>query len=108
LTPIRFWSLIAAMKHYFLVSVTIPEQTQYDKWQSWLAFLSHNTLHRKITAETQRLADNVWLIDQSTGAIFFSHLVSQADGYGLKPQVRFLTEDSTISGGKPDEAKQEI
>jgi hypothetical protein len=93
LTTVHFWLLIAGMKHYFLVSVTIPEREKHDRWQAWLQFLSNNALHNKLSKGSQKLAENVWLIEKASGVIFFSHLVSEADAYGLNPQVRFLTED---------------
>lgn len=88
---------MAGMKHYFLVSITIPDNTKYDKWQSWNAFLANPQLPTETGAGIQKLAQNVWLIERASGALFFSHLVSLADGYGLNPQVRFLLEEETAA-----------
>jgi hypothetical protein len=83
------------MKHYFLLSVTIPDFAIHDSWQSWLGFLYKYPLHKKTPAGIERLAENVWLIERASGVTFLSHLVSDADGSGLNPKVRFLMEDES-------------
>jgi hypothetical protein len=97
LTTLGFWRLLAGMKHYFLVSLTIPERTKSDMWQLWLGFLDKYPPHKKTPGGIQRLAQNVWLIDRANGVTFLSHLVSDADGNGLNPQVRFLMEDEVVA-----------
>lgn len=81
------------MKHYFLASLTIPDKTAHDSWQLWQSFLYKYPTHKKTPEGIQRLAENVWLIERANGVTFLSHLVSDADGNGLNPQVRFLMED---------------
>ena len=93
LTLFGFVCLLSDMKHFFLVSLTIPEDIKYDSQQSWLGFLDRYPVHKEAPAGIQRLAQNVWLIERANGAIFLSRLVSDADGSGLNPQVRFLMED---------------
>jgi hypothetical protein len=94
LTAAAFWRLMAGMKHYFLFSIAIPDRSKSDIWQLWLGFLHKYPTHKKAPEGTQRLAENVWLIDRATGVTFLSHLVSEADGCGLNPQVRFLMEET--------------
>ena len=97
LTTPDFCRLIAGMKHYFLVSITIPDRHDSAPWQWWLALLDNHGLHKKTPAGTQRLSENVWLIERDNGVSFLSHLIYEAEQRKLKHQVRFLMEDEAVT-----------
>jgi hypothetical protein len=81
------------MKHYILVSVTIPERSKTARWQAWQGFLQALAEQADKSPENGKLAENVWLLPRENGVSFFATLVHQAEHFGLQPQVRFLRED---------------
>jgi len=81
-----------AMKHYFLVSITIPDRTKAAPWQLWLGFLNSHPTHKEAPKGIERLAENVWLIPRDNGVSFLSSLVYEAAQIPLTCTVRFLTE----------------
>jgi hypothetical protein len=81
------------MKHYFLVSITIPSRDDPAPWQWWLQFLEIHAAHKKIPEGSQRLADNVWLLERDNGINYLASLISEAAPRKLKHQVLFLMSD---------------
>jgi hypothetical protein len=81
------------MKHYILVSITIPEKPTSEKGHLWLGFRQALAERLKQHVQSGRLAENVWLLDRDNDVKFFAFLVHEAEQSELPLQVRFLTED---------------
>ena len=81
------------MKHYILISITIPPPDAPTTRDIWRNFLFDNPAHKPLPEGGARLAENVWLLDRATGVNILARLVSHAEDVGLKPQVQFLKED---------------
>ena len=82
------------MKHYILVSVTIPEKSTSEKGQLWLGFRQALAERLKQRAQSGRLAENVWLLERDNDIRFFAFLVREAEQSELPLQARFLMEDN--------------
>jgi hypothetical protein len=91
------------MKHYILVSITIPDRRAVVKWQAWRGLQEALESQAEQAEGIEKLSDNVWLIPRDSGVSFLGFLVHQADEDELRYRVRFLMEDdSAMPGAKPE------
>jgi hypothetical protein len=80
------------MKHYILLSVTVPAQTD-AAYGDWLTVSSRLEAIASKSEGLQRLAPNVWLLPRDAGMPFVAECMALASRSNLQAQPRFLNSD---------------
>jgi hypothetical protein len=89
------------MKHYILLSVEIPPQTEnalYSKWRTLAQYLAQQFEPlTKTTKRSWQLGEGVWLLPRDQGMLFVAECIARARERSLKAEARFLSEDDEPS-----------
>jgi hypothetical protein len=89
------------VKHYILLSVEVPPQTesaQYSKWLTLAQYLARQLEPlTKTTKRSVQLGEGVWLLPRDQGMIFAAECIARARASSLKVEVRFLSADDEPS-----------
>jgi hypothetical protein len=85
------------MKHYILLSVEVPPQTEsakYNKWRDLAQYLAQQLESlTKTTEGIARLGEGVWLLPRDQGMTFAAECMARARASSLKVEARFLSAD---------------
>ena len=81
------------MKHYILVHVLKPANSDYAGRQEWLSFVTDTREIELKAKDSQVLAENVWLLDRDNDVACLATIAHAASNVGLKYTTRFLTAD---------------
>jgi len=85
------------MKHYILLSVEVPLQTEDEKYSKWRDLAQHLESLTKTTTGIVQLGENVWLLPRDQGMIFAAECIAVARRNNLTTAARFLSEDDEPS-----------
>ena len=83
----------AHMKHYILLSVEVPPQTEATQYNKWLDLERHLERLATPTKGIVRIGEGVWLLPRHQGMIFAAECIFLAKQNNLKVHTRFLSED---------------
>jgi hypothetical protein len=97
LAHLHFPGYVSHMKHYILLSVEIPPQTENAQYSKWLNLEQRLAPLAKTTKGIVQLGEGVWLLPRDQGMIFASECIAVARSNSLKAQARFLSEDDEPS-----------
>jgi hypothetical protein len=81
------------MKHYILLSVKVPPQTEAAQYNTWLDVARHLEPLATTNEEIARLGEGVWLLPRDQGMTFAAECIVLAKKYSLTATVRFLSGD---------------
>jgi hypothetical protein len=81
------------MKHYILLSVEVPPQTESAQYNKWLDLRQHLEALAKTTEGSVRLGEGVWLLPRDQGMIFAAECMYLAQSNSLTAAARFLSAD---------------
>jgi hypothetical protein len=85
------------MKHYILLSVEIPPQTENAQYSKWRNLEQRLEPLAKTTKGIARLGEGVWLLPRDQGMTFAAECIAVARSSSLKAEARFLSEDDEPS-----------
>jgi hypothetical protein len=85
------------MKHYILLSVEIPPQTEDAQYSKWRSLEQKLELLARTTKGIVQLGEGVWLLPRDQGMIFAAECIAVARVNSLKAEARFLSEDDATS-----------
>jgi hypothetical protein len=78
------------MKHYILLSVTVPGYDENEKLAQWQSLQQRLAGRAKTTKDIEVLAENTWLIPRAQGMPFLAECVALASRHGIEHRIWFL------------------
>ena len=81
------------MKHYILLSVTVPHDDEIEKIAAWQTLQQLLASKAKTSKDIVVLAPNVWLCPRGAGMLFVAECVARANKHEIQHHIWFLDEE---------------
>jgi len=81
------------MKHYILLSVEIPPDSESAQYSKWRILEKRLQPLAQTTKGIVQLGEGVWLLPRDQGMIFAAECIAVARASSLKAEARFLSAD---------------
>ena len=85
------------MKHYILLSVTVPNEVEDEKHAKWRNLAQRLESLAKKTEGIVQLGEGVWLLPRDQGMPFAAECIYLAQANSLTVETRFLSGDDEPS-----------